>query len=165
MIKIVKQFERVIFEPVAIDELKLFLKIDHDADDETLDRTRKAARQWVEAFTSRNWAEKEVTYAIKDVENFVEVPGFEFVELRDAQNNLVVPVKTEVFKGVTVFADFNKDEIYRLTVKDGSQSPPEAITEAIKKLASLYYFEREATGSGTQDLKTLLMPFKKFLFV
>jgi hypothetical protein len=162
--KVVKLSERVIFEPVTIDELKLFLKIEHDADDETLDRTRKAARQWVEAYTSRNWARKEVTYSVKGAENVIDLDGNGFVKI-EVNGQPFTPVEVVVFDGVNIAGAFDIDAIYNVTVLDGLEDVPEAITEAVKKLASLYYFEREATGSGTKDLKTLLMPFRKFLFV
>jgi hypothetical protein len=163
--KIVKQFERIIFEPVTLEELKLFLKIENDADDQTLTLTRKAARQWVEAYTSCNWALKEVTYAVRGATDAVELRGFELVSITKQDLTPVTPLEVVIFDGVNIVADFQADEIYLITVKDGQETPPEAITEAIKKLASMYYFERETTGSGTQDLKTLLMPFRKFLFV
>lgn len=163
--KTVKASEVIISEPVALSELKLFLKIDHDADDETLDRTRKAARQWVEAYTSKNWAQKRVTYnVLGDGSNRVKVEGNGFYSL-EFEGQAIPPTDTIVFDGVEVVFGSEKDKVYQLTVNDGKETPPEAITEAIKKMASLYYFERETQGVGTQDIKTLLLPFRNFLFI
>lgn len=161
-----KHSERVIFEPVTLDELKLYLKIDHDADDETLDRTRAAARQWVERYTSRDWSLKEVTYNVLGIGGVgtVKVEGFELISL-EQDGQAVTPNEVLAFDGLEVTFESESRVVYQMKVKTGTEAPPEAITEAIKKIASLYYFERDTQGVGTKDIKTILMPFKSFLFV
>lgn len=163
-------------EPVTLAEMKLYLRVDHDAEDALIGELITAAREWAETHTEKAIVQQSVTAYFDQFTREIELPL--------GNVNSVTAIRSD--------GDVLAPESYRLLVgspsavyfigtlpraEDGSQSieveysagyaeAPKRIKQAIKIMVADMYEHREAqvigqTVAENATLERLLFPVRE----
>lgn len=163
-------------ELVALEELKEYMRIEHDAEDALLKRLQRSAYEWVEQFTCRSLLTTKWC--------FKSLPLKEGSEIKLC---LPFPNLLQIENVHHVFTPTNKEKIKRYIVQEKNNIPyvhllskgvpieviyhagfgahpdfvPEAFSHAVKVLVAHWYKNREGSICGIPDtVETFLHPYQ-----
>jgi hypothetical protein len=129
-------------EPVTLNEMKLFLKVDYATDDALITQLIKSVREHCEEFTGRSFVESDVLWVVEaEAGDIIRLPYPDIYEVAD--------VDGVSFRGVSVkraiFQYSGEFEISYSTVGNC----PEGVKLAIMKAVAEAYENRQNTTDGS----------------
>ncbi len=181
--------EQPLVEPVSLDEVKLYLRVDGDQENALLEQLIKSARRMVEDFTSRaliSQVHQVVSGLDESEDGGIELPFAPFQSLvalpqvssgksveavRSFQLNDTRP-QARVFINHNYYSQAVARIQYRCGYGDTAASVPETLRQAILLLVADLYENRPGEGvrkSGVKALpglvRSLLDPYRIMRFV
>lgn len=145
-------------EPILLDDVKQFLRIDYDEDDFILQTMVSAAREYAETFTRRSIANKTYELTINSYVDRISLANPPFVNIDTVidSNGETIDHKVieEYERAIIAFNSFY--ETAKVTYQAGYDVVPNTIKQAMLILISHFYENRETVIVGTSVVK---MPF------
>jgi len=152
-------------EPVTLTEAKLYLRVDHNAEDTLITSLIKAAREKGEnlsrrAFITQTWEQTEDKFPVTRILDILRPPliSVVFVKYKDSdnaeQNFTDYVINTNMEPGVVIFGSTPSASLLEagaLTVRftagygTGSTNVPERVRYLILALIAYWYENRERT--------------------
>jgi hypothetical protein len=152
------------FEPVDIDDLKAYLKIDYNQEDTAINAMRVAAREWVEEQTSTYWAVGESEIRIQGVNGRKHnLYRAGFTSLLEAPEDAELQQNAADYTHL-LLPTTSTDDI-TITAAIGTEQAPEPIRLAIMMMAGLMFANRTGEAADVHSIKALIRPYKKFLYI
>ena len=152
-------------ECVELDELKTFLRIDYVQFDSVLNTCIIAAREWVENYTSTFWAKGVAAVKVSSLSGSTfntYWAGLETV-IDDDETEATITQNAADYSYLNFVASIDTE--YNLTVGIGTETPPQTVRLAIMALAGQIFASQTGEMGSTQAIKTMLMPFRKYLYL
>ena len=152
-------------ECVELAEIKTFLRIDFTQFDSVLNTCIVAARQWVENYTSTFWAKGEATVTISGITGYKHNTYWGgFVAITD-DNDTGATITQDAADYAYVALTTDAGSEYEITVSVGTETPPQDVRSAIMMVAAQMYTSQTGEVTNTAFIKTMLMPYRKHLFL
>ena len=180
-------------EPVSVDDQKVHLRLDSDADDAYVARCIKAARQWIEGQTKRaimpqtwdysidfGWPHRygfhRIDYPLNPVavESSPIVDSVTYVDDDGNSQTLAVSQYTVVARtnnsylvpafDVTWPTVRNVPNAITVRFVAGYSTVPEDLNRAVMILAGYYYEIRETGADAPESVEALISPFRAATF-
>lgn len=176
--------------PVTDADLKLFLRVDHNREDDLISSINKAATSWTERFTGRKWVTAEYEYTLDRFpeDNVIELPVSPLVSVASVEylatdgtyqtfedwdfDNTSQPGRVYCLPTASFPSTYNVPSAVTITFSAGYDqgsnlnSVPEDVKTAIKILAASLCENRQAEITGTTiskvqfSVEALLYPYK-----
>ena len=168
-------------EPVTLEELKMFARIDSSYEDALLTGFITAARDQCEQYTGRSFIEKDITMIMDWIQTRIDLPKLPIISITslkcyylDGTNDTIDPSLYEIQQGnyeaALVFLEdiipcvSDKPSggyvlIYKAGYGDSAADVPQLIKEAIKVTAMELYEGRSAANDIPDKAKTLLQKY------
>lgn len=181
MLRVVSQIGE---EPVSLDEVKQYLRVDFTDDDTLITFLIRTAREYCEQILNASLVEKRSEYYLNEfpAENYIKIPKpplvtVESVTIKDSEGientfNDYVVVENE-FEESKILATngWPNIELYpanpiKITYTAGYSTVPEPIKMAILLLITHWYENREIIGQTTSQINfsvnALLSPYRRW---
>lgn len=129
-------------EPVTLNEMKLFLKVDFATDDTLITQMIKSARELCEEFTGRSFVESDVLWIVDaEAGDVIRLPYPDIYEVFDSAG--------VSFRGVSVVrAIFKYSGTFEIEYTTAGNCP-EGVKLAIMKAVAEAYENRQNTVEGS----------------
>lgn len=141
-------------EPISLDDVKSFLRIDYNDDDKLLEIMITAAREHAETFTRRSIAKKTYELTLNDYASRVSLPNPPTISVESVLNDgQAIEYELVEEQGRSILT-LNSEAT--ITYQAGYKNVPKTIIQAMLILISHFYENRETVIVGTSVVK---MPF------
>lgn len=129
-------------EPVTLNEMKSYLKVDFATDDTLITQMIKSARELCEEFTGRSFVESEILWIVEaESGDVIRMPYPDIYEVFDADG--------VSFRGVSIVrAIFQYSGTFEIEYTTAGNCP-EGVKLAIMKAVAESYENRENTSDGS----------------
>lgn len=163
-------------EPVSLADMKLYLRVDHNDEDDLIESLIVTAREWAETHTEKAIIEQDVTAYFDDIEREIELPLGNATDITAIRNgsDVLDPSTYKLLIGSPSAVYFlgnlpeTEKEAQSIAIEyaAGYAVTPKRIIQAIKILVADMYEHREAqvigqTVSQNATLERLLFPVRE----
>jgi hypothetical protein len=152
-------------ECVELAELKTFLRVDFIQFDSILNTCITSAREWVEQYTSTFWAKGTATIHIAGMtgtDHNTYWAGIESVIDDDGTEASLEQAEADY---TYLYFEADPATEYDITVNIGTETPPATVRMAVMMIAGMMYSNTSGEVPNYSAIKTMLFPYRKFLFI